>query len=434
MRLQLQALQAPLAQPLLHCSGLNQPPFGNATTRAEKEAYLRSLSATTPLLERISLQWQLLGTVYLNRPRLTRVLLVNAQDELQRARLPLQRQTHPFFIAPLSETPLLLGLALLGVLIGTVNYLHQGFMGLAVEPFLLLLLLLTLRWGGYMEQLGANPAIYNSSVRRNLRVGVLLFIVSEVMIFFALFWALFHSALNPSPELGSIWPPLNLLLLEWSHWPTLNTALLLYSGVAANVGVYALQNLDQRLLLTASLREVGARLEELTPPHRVEQLLFGSSVGPRPGRLGQLRLQLHRVYGGFLYAVVCGALFLFCQLHEYSSASYAMSDGVYGSVFYGLTGLHGIHVLAGLALLLLVLLRLLRGFFDADQNTQDGPVTGVWYWHFVDVVWLALFLLLYLWGNSRGEPIWLLEVTKLWLQDLPAVTQVAPTPLIPSNE
>jgi Cytochrome c oxidase subunit III len=125
---------------------------------------------------------------------------------------------------------------------------------------------------------------------------------------------------------------------------------------------------------------------------------------PQEGRLGQLRLQLHRVYGGFLYAVVCGALFLLCQLYEYGSASYAMSDGVYGSVFYGLTGLHGLHVLVGLLLLLLVIYRLGRGFFDQDQNTHDGPTGGVWYWHFVDVVWLALFLVLYLWGNSRGEP------------------------------
>jgi heme/copper-type cytochrome/quinol oxidase subunit 3 len=376
----------------------------SGATRAEKEAYLRSLPATTPLLERVRLWWELLNQPYGNRPALTRVLLVNAEDEKQRVRLPLQSLTHPFFIAPLSEVPLLLGLSLFGVLSGTVNYLHQGFMGLAAEPFLLLFLMATLRWCGYMEQLGANPAIYSGAVRRNLLAGILLFIVSEVMIFFALFWALFHSALNPSPELGSVWPPLHLLMLECSHWPTLNTALLVYSGGAANVGLYALQNLDQRLLLTGSLPAVAERLGELTPPRRMEVLLFGSRMEPQEGRLGQLRLQLHRVYGGFLYAVVCGALFLLCQLYEYGSASYAMSDGVYGSVFYGLTGLHGLHVLVGLLLLLLVIYRLGRGFFDQDQNTQDGPTGGVWYWHFVDVVWLALFLVLYVWGNSRGEP------------------------------
>jgi hypothetical protein len=131
-------------RPLALCT-----PFGTSTTsefnaagatKAEKEAYLRGLPATTPLLERVRLWWELLNQPYGNRPTLTRVLLVNAEDEKQRARLPLQSLTHPFFIAPLSETPLLLGLSLFGVLSGTVNYLHQGFMGLAAEPFLLLFL------------------------------------------------------------------------------------------------------------------------------------------------------------------------------------------------------------------------------------------------------------------------------------------------------
>jgi heme/copper-type cytochrome/quinol oxidase subunit 3 len=399
-------------------SGSNQQLPGNNATRAEKEAFLRALPATTSLVTRIELQWRLLGTRYTKGPTVTRVMVVNAQDELRRDELPLQRLGHPFFIAAYSETPMLIGFSLLGVLTGTVNYLHYGFMGLAAEPFLLLFLLAGARWCGYLEQLGSNPAIYNSAVRRNQLVGILLFIVSEVMVFFALFWALFHSALNPTPELGAVWPPVKLLMLEWTHWPTLNTALLVYSGGAANVGLYALQNLDQRLYMAGSAPEVAERLEDLTPPSRAEQLLFGSTRAGLTGRKAQLRLQLHRVYGGFVYAVVCGVVFLLCQLYEYSSADYAMSDGVYGSLFYGLTGLHGLHVLAGLLLLLLVIYRLGRGFFDQDQNTQDGPTGGVWYWHFVDVVWLALFAVLYLWGNSRGEA---LSVESLWSAAMAAV-------------
>jgi heme/copper-type cytochrome/quinol oxidase subunit 3 len=144
------------------------------------------------------------------------------------------------------------------------------------------------------------------------------------------------------------------------------------------VGLYALHNLNQRGLLTESLTRLVAQLAQRMAPKVEEMLLFGSvpSAG-ESGRSTQLRLQLHRVYGGFLYAVVCGALFLLCQLYEYQSAGYAMGDGIYGSVFYGLTGLHGLHVLAGLGLLLLVLRRLWQGFFDADQNTADGPTGGV---------------------------------------------------------
>jgi heme/copper-type cytochrome/quinol oxidase subunit 3 len=189
------------------------------------------------------------------------------------------------------------------------------------------------------------------------------------------------------------------------------------------VGLYALQNLNLRLLITGGLQQLANQLSQLTPPLKQEQLLFGSTlVAGESSRLGQLRLQLHRVYGGFLYAVVCGALFLLCQLYEYNSASYAMSDGVYGSVFYGLTGLHGLHVLAGLLLLLLVLWRLQRGYFDRDQNTHDGPTGGVWYWHFVDVVWLVLFAVLYLWGNSRGEGLDTSGLLPALLTQLPLLT------------
>jgi heme/copper-type cytochrome/quinol oxidase subunit 3 len=167
------------------------------------------------------------------------------------------------------------------------------------------------------------------------------------------------------------------------------------------VGLYALQNLNQRALLIAPLNRLADQLSQLEAPKTSEVLLFGSRlVEGESARSSRLRLQLHRVYGGFLYAVVCGVLFLLCQLYEYQSAGYGMGDGVYGSVFYGLTGLHGLHVLAGLGLLLLVLWRLGQGFFDQDQNTADGPTGGVWYWHFVDVVWLALFMVLYLWGNA----------------------------------
>jgi hypothetical protein len=143
--------------------------------------------STLPLLEALRLHYSgetLPGKPF---PSLLRLLVLTPAGELRRSQLPLQKVTHPFFMAPYSEYPLLLGFSLLGLLGGTVNYLHEGFMGLETEPYLLLLLLVTLRWCGDLESLGANPALYNSSVRRNLLLGILLFIISEVMVFFALF-------------------------------------------------------------------------------------------------------------------------------------------------------------------------------------------------------------------------------------------------------
>ena len=91
--------------------------------------------------------------------------------------------------------------------------------------------------------MGANPSLYGAVVRRNLKCGVLLFILSEVMVFFGLFWAYFHASLNPAVELGGVWPPALLPVLDWYRWPTLSTALLVYSGFSANAAYYALKGL-----------------------------------------------------------------------------------------------------------------------------------------------------------------------------------------------
>jgi proton-translocating NADH-quinone oxidoreductase chain M len=198
--------------PLLRPLATTAAPETKATET--RKILAAQVPATLTTLERLARYRELGLPVPQRSPRLLRLLVISPAGEAQRAHLPLQKVTHPFFMAPYSEYPLLLGFSLLGVLGGTVNYLHHGFMGLASEPYLLLLLLVTLRWCGDLESLGNQPALYTAAVRRNLLLGIMLFILSEIMIFFALFWAFFHSALNPSAELGSVWPPLKLLLLE----------------------------------------------------------------------------------------------------------------------------------------------------------------------------------------------------------------------------
>jgi cytochrome c oxidase subunit III len=116
----------------------------------------------------------------------------------------------------------------------------------------------------------------------------------------------------------------------------------------------------------------------------------------------RLRRGLSLLYGGLCYTLFAGFLFLLCQNHEYDHAVFSMADGAYASVFYGLTGLHGLHVLAGLLLLLAVLGRLVGGAFDRDANPHVLFTAALWYWHFVDLVWIGLYLVVYLWGNATG--------------------------------
>lgn len=121
---------------------------------------------------------------------------------------------HPFYLAPYAEYPVLLGFGLLPLMMANVHYLSEGFLGLTAQPTALLMLGCTLWWMRDLVQMGANTATYGVVVRQNLRCGVLLFIISEVMVFFGLFWAYFHTSLNPVAELGGVWPPAELLVLD----------------------------------------------------------------------------------------------------------------------------------------------------------------------------------------------------------------------------
>jgi len=189
-------------------------------------------------------------------------------------------------------------------------------------------------------------------VTKGLRCGMILFIVSEVMFFFSFFWAFFHRALAPVYQLGCCWPPVGIEIINPFGVPLLNTAILLGSGVT------------------------------VTWCHR--ELLVGNR--------GPALLSL-------LLTVLLGVFFTGLQAWEYVEASFTISDRVYGSTFFVATGFHGLHVLIGTVFLLVCLFRLYFGHFSKGHHF--GFEAASWYWHFVDVVWIFLYLFIYWWGSIQ---------------------------------
>jgi len=187
------------------------------------------------------------------------------------------------------------------------------------------------------------------AVQRGINMGVGLFIVSEALFFLAIFWAFFHSALSPTVELGAQWPPLGIDAINPFELPLLNTVLLLSSGVTVT---YA--------------------------HHSVIQ-------GNRKGSLY-----------GLIATVVLAAIFTAFQGVEYTVSSFTISDGTYASCFYFGTGFHGLHVIIGTAFLAVGLWRVLA--YHSTENHHLGLESGILYWHFVDVVWLFLYVSVYYWG------------------------------------
>jgi len=263
-----------------------------------------------------------------------------------------QHQRHPFHLVDMSPWPLLASFMALAMTFGGVMTFH-GYWG-GVTMFQMGLVGVTYAaayWWRDVVREGTYGGHHTAAVQTGLRLGMGLFIVSEVMFFLAFFWAFFHAALNPTDALGGIWPPRGIDPLNAWEVPLWNTVLLLSSGATVTVAHHA--------------------------------LLVGASAKGR----GTLAL---------IATVALAGLFTALQGFEYVTAPFTMADNVYGSTFYMATGFHGIHVILGTTFLAVCLARLAKGHFAPNHHV--GFEAAAWYWHFVDVVWLFLFVTMYVWA------------------------------------
>ena len=205
----------------------------------------------------------------------------------------------------------------------------------------------------------AHAGDHTRVVSLHLRYGMIMFIASEVMFFVAWFWAFFDAALYPDEAIqtarvahtGGQWPPSSIAVIDPLHLPLFNTITLLLSGTTVTWAHHAL-------------------LE-----------------GDRKG-----------VIWGLLLTVVLGVIFTAVQAYEYVVAPFAFAESIYGATFFMATGFHGFHVLVGTIFLIVCLLRAMQGHFTEKQHF--GFESAAWYWHFVDVVWLFLFVAVYIWASA----------------------------------
>lgn len=274
-----------------------------------------------------------------------------------------------YFVPEPSKWPIVGSLALLFLGAGSamwVNHLMLGKWLVLVGALILFWML----WGWFGDVIRESVAMqYGKQVDISFRWGMSWFIFSEVMFFAAFFGTLFYLRVIAVPELGSfeqkiLWPD---FVANWplSVSPTLATP---YEVIPA-MGLPAINTL---LLLTSGVA--------LTWAHW--------------GLLANKRKQL---ITGLALTVGLGVVFLSLQAHEYIEAwthlNLTLSSGVYGATFYLMTGFHGLHVLIGAIILFVILCRSSAGHFSADNHF--GFEAAAWYWHFVDVVWLILFVFVY---------------------------------------
>ena len=261
-------------------------------------------------------------------------------------------QFFPYHLVSRSPWPLLVSFSLLVLTLSAVMYMHGYPNGgiLLLLGFVLTGYGMTL-WLRDVTTEATYEGAHTSQVQNGLVIGFVLFIVSEAFAFLSVFWAFFHSSLSPAVEIGGVWPPQGITALDPFAIPLLNTILLLSSGAFVTYGHHALIQGDRK---------------------------------------GAIK--------GTLITIILAVIFTSLQYYEYSEAAFSMSDSVFGSAFYASTGLHGIHVIVGTIFITVGFFRIIQ--YDFTNSHHLGFEVGILYWHFVDVVWLFLFIAVYYWGGN----------------------------------
>ena len=279
-----------------------------------------------------------------------------------------------YFVPHGSRWPIFGSVALFTTMFGAANWLNDIGWGREVFFTGIVLMLATLfGWFGDVIRESLRK-LYNRQVDVSFRMGMMWFIFSEVMFFAAFFGALFYVRNFSVPWLGGEGHGALTNNFLWSNyaaaWPTNGPGHV--GGHFETMSAWGIPLINTMILLTSGVT--------VTLAHHML----------RAGRRGQLLLWLG-------LTVLLGATFLGFQVHEYIEAytqnNLMLSTGVYGSTFFMLTGFHGMHVTLGAIMLSIIWLRCLSGHFNKDNHFAFEAVA--WYWHFVDVVWLGLFVFVY---------------------------------------
>ena len=266
-----------------------------------------------------------------------------------------EHANHPYHLVNPSPWPVLTAFSLLATTLGGAMFMHHKTGGVPLLVAGLALVIFTaFSWWRDTIREGKIDKAHTKEVSRGLRFGMVLFIISEIMFFAAFFWSFFSVSTMPKLPLADtwqiaagVWPPAGIKPFDPLHLPLLNTLILLLSGTTVTWAHHALLKNDQKQTVTA-----------------------------------------------LIYTVALGLTFTALQAFEYSHAAFGFKEGVYASNFFMATGFHGFHVLVGTIFLAVCLIRAKNNSFTPENHL--GFEFAAWYWHFVDAVWLFLFVFVYL--------------------------------------
>nr|WJQ21829.1 cytochrome c oxidase subunit 3 [Actornithophilus grandiceps] len=254
-----------------------------------------------------------------------------------------------FHIVDQSPWPILMSMSIFTLMVNQLEIFMFKMLPFSLVWSILFMALTLYGWGRDISMEGFLQGSHTSSVQSGLKMGMILFISSEIFFFFSFFWTIFYMSISPSPEIGG-WPPTGVQSVDPLGPPLLGTLILISSGISITWSHHSVLE--------------GSKTESIV---------------------------------GLAVTIILGLMFSLLQLNEYYNCSFSVADSSFGSIFFLSTGFHGVHVILGSSLLLICLIRLCYNHFSSTHHL--GYEASIWYWHFVDVVWLFLYICLYWWSS-----------------------------------
>lgn len=259
----------------------------------------------------------------------------------------------PYHLVSISPWPIYVSFDLLIVCVNMIYYMNNIYSVISSNKVIIVLSIINLIIGVtlWLKDIIIESSYlgnHTSYIQNGIIMGFYLFIVTEVFFFIGAFWSYFHSGLVPSIVIGNIWPPIGIESINAFNIPLLNTILLLSSGVSVTYGHHYIIGKNRNYSII-----------------------------------------------GFIVTIIFSICFIYCQYIEYSTCSFSINDGIFGTVFFFITGLHGAHVTIGTIMLTVSLYRIYS--YQITNTNHVGVETSILYWHFCDLVWIFVYIFVYWW-------------------------------------
>jgi len=255
----------------------------------------------------------------------------------------------PYFILNLSPWPILIAINTFNLIISNIIIINFKFNLISIINIIIIISISILWWRDIIRE-RTFQGNHNFYIINLIKFRIILFIISEIFLFISFFWNFLHNSLAPSIELGLNWPPKNINFFNPLLIPLLNTIILLTSRFTVTLThLYLLNNSKKKTIIFINL------------------------------------------------TIILSIYFLLLQILEYKQATFTFSDSIFGSSFYIATGFHGLHVIIGTIFLIINLLRIIKLHFSFIHHIRFE--LAAWYWHFIDIIWLFLYITFYWWNN-----------------------------------